>query len=327
MVKYSFIVAVYNISKYINRCMDSLLNQTIKDYEIIVVNDGSTDDSLEKIRKYEQVIKIVNKENGGLASARNKGMEVATGEYCVFIDGDDFVKRDYLEIFDKKIAKNNTLDIVMGGYTSLNNNKEKKVEYNDLLNIVQYQNIYLKMIGPSSKESSFKRYTMSVWGKCYRRKFLIDNHISFKSERQYISEDLVFHTDILRFKPTISFVINVGYVYVNNDYESLTRIYKEDRILREIELHNYLLVNTPSLSNLDKYRLYYNFLERFDGVLRKLLIQNKDTIAMNALSCQELDNAINYCSEFPKTIKAKIRIFYLKKKNMLLLKIIAKIRR
>ena len=129
MVKYSFIVAVYNISKYINRCMDSLLNQTIKDYEIIVVNDGSTDDSLEKIRKYEQVIKIVNKENGGLASARNKGMEVATGEYCVFIDGDDFVKRDYLEIFDKKIAKNNTLDIVMGGYTSLNNNKEKKVEY------------------------------------------------------------------------------------------------------------------------------------------------------------------------------------------------------
>ena len=88
----SVIVPVYNCEKYINTCADSILKQDFKDLEIIFVNDGSTDNSLEeilKIQKNDKRIKIINKKNGGLSSARNAGLDIAKGEFILFVDGDD----------------------------------------------------------------------------------------------------------------------------------------------------------------------------------------------------------------------------------------------
>lgn len=106
MPKLSVIVPVYNVEKYLKECINSIINQTLKDIEIICVNDGSTDNSLKILEELSQLdnrIKIINKENGGLASARNAGMKVASGEYYTFIDSDDFIDTNaYETVINKK---------------------------------------------------------------------------------------------------------------------------------------------------------------------------------------------------------------------------------
>ena len=101
MPKVSIIVPVYNVEEYLERCLDSLVNQTLKDIEIIIVNDGSTDGSKEKIQKYINKYKNIvylEKENGGLSSARNYGIPYAKGEYIGFVDSDDYVELTMLSL-------------------------------------------------------------------------------------------------------------------------------------------------------------------------------------------------------------------------------------
>ena len=115
MVKVSVIVPVYNVYDYLGKCLDSLVNQTLKDIEIIVVNDGSPDNSEEIIDIYKKkykCIKAYKKENGGLSDARNYGIKRAQGEYIAFIDSDDYVDTQMLEKMYQKAKKDN-LDIVV----------------------------------------------------------------------------------------------------------------------------------------------------------------------------------------------------------------------
>ena len=116
MIKISIIVPGYNVEPYIARCLDSLVNQTLKDIEIIVINDGSKDNTQkivdEYAKKYPKIIKAFEIENGGLSNARNTGMKYATGEFIGFIDSDDYVKLDMFEKMYSKAKKDN-LDIVL----------------------------------------------------------------------------------------------------------------------------------------------------------------------------------------------------------------------
>lgn len=118
----SVIIPVYNAQEGIKQCLDSLLNQSFTDFEIILLNDGSTDNSLEVIKKYaadNDFIRVIDKENEGVAKTRNKGIQLANGKYIVFIDNDDFVDSDYLERFYNEIDQEQ-LDIVLGGYKRVN---------------------------------------------------------------------------------------------------------------------------------------------------------------------------------------------------------------
>lgn len=111
MPKISVIVPVYNIENYIEECIKSILNQTFKDFELLLVDDGSTDSSLNICREYEKKdnrIKVIHKKNGGLSDARNTGIEKACGKYFCFIDGDDFIANDTLENMYNLILKNNS---------------------------------------------------------------------------------------------------------------------------------------------------------------------------------------------------------------------------
>lgn len=93
----SVIVPVYNVEKYLERCLDSIINQTLKDVEIICVNDGSTDNSINILKEYSSQIIIVNKENGGLSDARNKGLDYASAPYIAFVDSDDWIEETAFE--------------------------------------------------------------------------------------------------------------------------------------------------------------------------------------------------------------------------------------
>ena len=114
----SIIVPIYNVEKYLGRCLDSLLAQTLKNIEIIAVNDGSTDLSLKILKEYsikDSRIKIINKPNGGVSSARNEGIQLASGEFIGFVDPDDWVDPEMYEDMVNH-AKNEKADIVMCSY-------------------------------------------------------------------------------------------------------------------------------------------------------------------------------------------------------------------
>lgn len=109
-MKFSIIVPVYNVEKYLKKCLDSIIDQTYKNYEVIVVNDGSPDNSqaiIEEYKKnYPNKIKAYNKQNGGLSDARNFGLQYTTGDYVIFVDSDDYVKNDMLEVLNNNIKEN-----------------------------------------------------------------------------------------------------------------------------------------------------------------------------------------------------------------------------
>ena len=112
MPKFSIVIPVYNVENYLAECLDSVLAQTFKDFEVICVNDGSTDKSGEILKSYAQKddrIKIIYKENGGLSSARNEGLKYVAGELCYFLDSDDYIESNLLE-YAVKIFDNYEID-------------------------------------------------------------------------------------------------------------------------------------------------------------------------------------------------------------------------
>lgn len=101
MAEVSIIIPVYNVAKYLHRCLDSIVNQTFKDIEIVIVDDGSTDESLRVCEEYKYIdnrILLIHKDNGGLSSARNKGLEYVSSKYVIFVDSDDYIHKDMVTI-------------------------------------------------------------------------------------------------------------------------------------------------------------------------------------------------------------------------------------
>ncbi len=178
MVKLSIVVPTYNVESFINECIDSLLNQTLDNIEILVINDGSTDKSIENLKGYpDNKIRIIHRENGGLSAARNTGLKYAQGEYIVFVDSDDFIIENnaYQNMYN--LAIKNKSDIVVGNaiqyYTSERNfllNSKFDENLGDLLDISTYLHYVLDCY------SLF----VPVWLYMFKREFLIKNGLEFK---------------------------------------------------------------------------------------------------------------------------------------------------
>mgnify|MGYP000233519789 FL=1 len=124
-IKVSIIIPVYGVEKYISQCLESVINQSYENIEIIVVNDGTKDNSMKIVEEYllDERIKIINKENGGLASARNRGIEEATGEYIYFLDSDDWIEVNTIEVL---VEESNNLDIIYSNFWYFDEKNQKK---------------------------------------------------------------------------------------------------------------------------------------------------------------------------------------------------------
>lgn len=171
--KITVIVPVYNVENYLNKCLDSLINQTYKNLEIIVINDGSTDNSGEICQEYAQKdnrIIYIEKENGGLSDARNVGLDKMTGSYVTFIYSDDWVELDYVEILYKKIIEYQA-DISVGNYYSYNEDEE--IYYFHIYGNSYYEKVYdnvsiFENLYESQEMKSFA--LISACGKLYKAK-------------------------------------------------------------------------------------------------------------------------------------------------------------
>lgn len=144
MVKFSIIVPVYNVDKYLNRCVDSILNQQFNSYELILVNDGSTDNSGSICDDYalsNDKISVIHKDNGGLSDARNKGMATAKGEYIIFIDSDDYIEPEALEKFNHQLIKSGNPDVMITLMKEIYDDSEPKyMDKNMPVNILKNAN-------------------------------------------------------------------------------------------------------------------------------------------------------------------------------------------
>ena len=173
--KISVIIPAYNSSKSINKCIDSIITQTYNNLEIIVLNDGSKDNTLDIIKNYEKTdkrIKIIDKENTGVANTRNKGINVSSGEYLMFIDSDDYIDKDYIENMYKEMIENNS-DIVVSGMTSCKENGQiiKKISYKN-----KSENLKLEDI----KEEIINKLTFcSACKTLFKKELILKNKILF----------------------------------------------------------------------------------------------------------------------------------------------------
>ena len=183
MVKVSIIVPVYNVEKYLSKCLESLINQTLKDIEVICVNDGSTDNSLCILKEYankDSRIKIIDKQNEGVSVARNTGIEVATGEYLMFVDSDDYLVENACEKALNTIEHNNSDICIFGHYDLVDGNKIISHKTNDLIKIKDL-----------NVKENLVEYSIYIWDKIYRTEFIKSNQIKFPLGLK-TAEDVIF---------------------------------------------------------------------------------------------------------------------------------------
>lgn len=221
--KVSIIVPVYNVEKYISRCLNSIVNQTYKNIEIILVNDGSNDNSEVIINKYKDLdhrIKYFYQCNSGPSKARNFGIKKSTGDYITFVDADDYISSDYIENLVIE-AIYNKYDIVACGYTDIS--KYGEIKLNDFWN------------GKKKKskieffKDIFKGVGGTLWGKIFKRDIIINNDIRMPTDI-YMCEDLLFNLEYVLNSNTYG-VINKNLYYYNR--------LNDNRISSQLDLSYY----------------------------------------------------------------------------------------
>jgi glycosyltransferase involved in cell wall biosynthesis len=202
----SVVIPIYNVEKYIHRCVDSIVNQTYSNLEIILVDDGSTDNCAQICDDYAKVdtrIKVIHKKNGGLSDARNAGMENATGNYIVFIDSDDYSEVNLVEkALD--IADTYDIDIVVWGFCAdfVDDKEEliKSVIHSQPYGV--YNNEQLRSINISKDLIGNLGY---AWNKMYKAEFLRKNNLQFTKGLSLV-EDIVFNSPALSLGEKIAFI-------------------------------------------------------------------------------------------------------------------------
>lgn len=195
----SVIIPVYNVEKFLNRCLDSVLEQSYQNFEVICINDGSTDNSLQILEKYaknDARIKIFTQSNQGVSVARNNGMQRMTGDYVCFIDADDYVEKDFLEMLVNSAQKNDA-DVVQSGYIQCNKRFVQKEK-----TCISFENIMNEM------------HRGFVWNKLWKADLLRKNQLYFLPHVIY--EDVAFCSMGAFYAKKWNIIDYAGYHYTYN---------------------------------------------------------------------------------------------------------------
>lgn len=210
-IKISVIIPVYNVEKYIGQCLDSIVNQTYKNLEIIIVNDGSNDNSLEIINRYSQNdrrIKIINLENKGVSFARNIGIKNSEGNYISFVDSDDYLN---LNTYEKLVKNLDGEDLIIFNYGRFENStreiiKEKYVSDDEMQEL------------PEEKRYLYSKINHSCWNKLYKTEYLKRNKFKFF---EILYEDVFFNLEVIYSTNNIKILNESFYNYRVNRKDSI----------------------------------------------------------------------------------------------------------
>ncbi|WP_172250139.1 glycosyltransferase [Saccharibacillus deserti] len=227
----SIIVPVFNVENFLDRCLSSLTSQTLKDIEIVVVNDGSTDSSREIARAHAEQddrIRVIDQSNQGLSGARNTGIGEAKGEYLAFVDSDDWVDPEMFAAMYAEAVRTHA-DICACDYTLA-------YERDSVSNVLKLEaeRIDIEVYGLDRLWNS-KKYAVVVWNKIYRRSLVEEYRLRFESNRRVFSEDVLFNLCFLRHASVFASVPGAFYHYFQRP-DSLTSSWKPDYLKRELYL-------------------------------------------------------------------------------------------
>lgn len=226
----SIIVPVYNVEKYLSKCLDSLVRQTYRDIEIICVNDGSTDNSQEILEKYaatDERVVIVCQENQGLSGARNTGIDAARGEWIMFVDSDDWIDFHCCETVIRQT------DLCFFSYIrEYAHRSYPQYIFGD--NIIHYEGeavrkLYSRLIAPTESElhNPEKIDCLSTaWGKLYKTSIIKEHNLKFRSTQEIGTEDLLFNVYYFTWVKDAVYLPNAFYHYKKDNVTSLTKLYK-----------------------------------------------------------------------------------------------------
>ena len=234
--KFSVVLPIYKVEKYLNRCLDSVMNQTYKNLEIILVDDGSPDNCpqiCDDWARLDNRIKVVHKTNAGLGEARNSGLDIATGDYIGFFDSDDYIDKALFEEVFKIIISTRPDLIEFGHYdvdedgnvikTFIPKTVSTKFEGKEVMS-----EFLPELVCTNPKTGIASNLWMSAWSCLYRRQLLVESNFHFVSEREYISEDVYSLMKLMPSVHRVSIMQKAYYFYCKNG-QSLTHTYRPDR--------------------------------------------------------------------------------------------------
>lgn len=247
--KVSIIVPVYNVEKYLEKCLDSIINQTLKEIEIICINDGSTDSSLSVLEQYalkDSRIKIINQQNQGLSVARNNGLKYATGEYIGYVDSDDWISYDFYELLYNNAKKYNA-DIACGEIERPNADSIKLQKFFTIKNIKTSKKTRVKYKLCNIPKLNY------VWNKIYKKEKLLSSRIEFPIGKKF--EDIIWTHKVVDKLGKVVTVPNAVYYYrINNN--SVTEIFDKKSRVDFYEANNdavSYIVNNKIKSDVNSY--------------------------------------------------------------------------
>ncbi|MEE3342814.1 MAG: glycosyltransferase family 2 protein [Bacilli bacterium] len=311
MDKISIIVPVYNSEKFLDKCIQSVLNQSYQNFELVLVNDGSTDNSLSIIEKYtkDNRIKLINKKNSGVSDTRNVGIEVATGDLIMFLDSDDYFEENYLYEMITEL-NNNNCELVISGLTYRDENYKllKKQLYTNKTKKINFNDIILDMINTL--------YFSSCYKMLFKKSFLEEKNIKFDKNLKY-GEDTMFAYNLLKNCSSIFYINSTGYNYVQN---SSSVLHKNDlnSIIKYMDDSIFLLSNFEEDIE-DQYIIPNRILTKYNICLKKLCI-NKD---FTFKKFKDINNELTKKYNIFNNIELD-KINYESRANLLLIKLLTK---
>lgn len=279
--KVSIIVPVYNTEKYLRRCVDSMVKQTMQDLEIILVDDGSREPCAklcDELAELDARIKVIHKVNAGAGFARNTGLEVAAGEYIGFVDSDDYIEPEMYENLYEAAVRYDA-DLVLSGTCFVGGNTfSKENEYlskpcfekDTVFEKEDIQNLLLGVVGALPHEPDDSRYGVGVWKNIFRHALIQERGISFLSERTIMSEDTLFMIDFIKQTDRAVGIPGAYYCYCRNE-DSFSKSYNSTRFEKNIVFFKELEKHIADAVPKETYKIYLDRLTQ--GYARVLCSQ------------------------------------------------------
>lgn len=324
----TIVLPIYNVEAYLNRCLKSVVNQTYKKLEIILVDDGSPDRCPELCDKWAEKdnrIKVIHKKNAGLGMARNTGIENATGEYICFFDSDDYIALDTIEKA-YGLAKKEKAEIVTFGFCNVKRNrttggstipKTDKVTYSGK----EVQTKFLvDLIAPDVKTGKKTNLWMSAWASIYSMELIHRTDWNFVSEREIISEDIYSLLYLYHNVRRVSVLSETLYYYCENE-GSLTRTYRKDRYERIKHFYDKCQNACDELGygQCVKSRLAYPYLSNTIGGLKMIVTsdsgrEERKEALREIVSDEHLQKILSSLDFYGETKARKLLLLAMKRK-------------
>lgn len=287
--KVSIIIPVYNVEKYLDRCINSLKNQTIEDIEIILVDDASSDSSphiCDEAEKQDGRIKVIHKINEGAGKARNAALEIARGKYIGFVDSDDYVEPEMFEILYNTAEKYDS-DLVMSGVLFVDGNMfskegecicktyfEKDTHFETKEDL---KKLRMGIVGALPDDCDDSKYGMSIWKNLFKNEIIKQNKLTFQSEREMLSEDALFMIDYISCISKATGINEAFYNYFRNG-ESISKSYKKDRFEKGLVFVNEVEKRFKKDITPEEYQLY---IDRFWQAFCRVVCSQEIMFAAN----------------------------------------------